>query len=196
MTSRKLNPPENMSLPGTEKFLQCQLQSSLVLLALQSSLGVANTPGFRSWGLKFSWCAAKASPTALRKNIFLCIQNTTPFLVLRSFKHLCAIPSLYSHCSAKLHVLHSFNVAFHASPYSSLFLWTTSNTQYLSDSRNLTAFELDPLSCSQEHSVLSYSCDLKLFLWTYFKSFTSCTTFRYRSTVVKGKNWHSFKHPL
>lgn len=99
----------------------------------------------------------------LEKSLFS-IQNSTPSLVLRSFKHLCAVMSLCSHCSAKLYVFHSFNVSFYTSPHSSLFsLNYVQHSIPLSDSRNLTMFELDSVSCSQEHSVPSYSCDLNYF---------------------------------
>lgn len=72
--------------------------------------------------------------------------------------------SLRSHCSAKLYVFHSFNVSFYMSPHSSLFpLNYLQHSILLSGSRNLTIFKLDSVSCSQEHSVLSYFCDLNYF---------------------------------
>lgn len=106
----------------------------------------------------------------LEKSLFS-IQNSSPSLVLRSFKHLCAVMTLRSHCSAKLYVLHSFNVFFHTNPHSSLFpLNYLQHSIPLSDSRNL--FELDSISCSQEHSVLSYSYDLNYFYEHILKVFS------------------------
>lgn len=114
--------------------------------------------------LRFSWSAAWSLSHRSQKSPFFSIQNSTASLVLRCLKHLCAALSLCSHCSARLCVLHSSNVCFYPSPHSSLFpLNSLQHSIPPSDPRNLTKFDLDSASCSQEHSVPSYSCDLNYF---------------------------------
>lgn len=121
----------------------------------------AHPPQFQSRGRSqiLLECCVKPHPLLLEKSLFS-IQNSTLSLVLRSFKHLYAVMSLCSHCSAKVYVFRSFNVSFYMSLHSSS-LWTTSSIQYLFPIPEIwqcSSWILFPRS--QEHSVLSYSCDL------------------------------------
>lgn len=192
MTSRKFNPPATWACLILRSSSSANCSLAQYFWHFRALLGWLIHQGSRAEGSSFPDVLLKASPTALRKRK----KKTKSFFAFKiPLPSWCSDPSNICVPCCLFTAIAQPNstyftplmLLFIRAPTAHSSLWTTSNTQYLSDSRNLTAFELDSLSCSQEHSVLSYSCDLKLFLWTYFKKFHLLYNFSVPQYSCKGE---------